>query len=172
MRQCYSVVKAFFNASVLKPGLLSCLLATLVLQLAACAVALKQPEIGLVSIELAGFGRVEQRFVLKLNIRNPNDIDIPLSTLDFDLEINGAQFAHGASEKAVFIPRQGEAHLEVLTVSRLAQVLAVWRDSQKQGSERMAYRMIGSVEVDGFGRIPFERRGELFVSAFGKYVPK
>lgn len=172
MRPCYSILKTFFNAASLKSGLLSGLLAALVLQLTACAVPLKRPEIGLSSIELVGIGRLEQRFVLKLTIRNPNDVDIPLNALDFDLEINGTLFAHGASQKAVLVPRQGEAPLEVITVSRLAQVLAVWRDSQKQGSERLAYRMLGSVEVEGFGRIPFERRGELPVSAFGKYVPK
>jgi LEA14-like dessication related protein len=172
VRPCYSVLKAFFNISVLKPGLLSCLLTALVFQLTACAVSLTRPEIGLASIELVGFGRLEQRFVLKLNIRNPNDVDFRLNTLDFDLEINGVQFAHGTSDKAVLIPRLGEAQLEVLTVSRLVQVLAVWRDSQKQGNERMAYRMIGSVEVEGVGRIPFERRGELSSSAFGKIAPK
>lgn len=171
VRRWVSVLKVVLSGQALKQGLFLCLVASL-LQLAGCAGSLKRPEIALVSIELVGLGRVEQRFMFTLNIRNPNDVDFSLTALNFDLEFNGAQFAKGASEKAVLIPRQGEALVEVMTVSRLAQVVAVWRDVQKQGHDRVAYRIVGSAEVEGYGRIPFDRNGEISMPTFGKIAPK
>ena len=171
VRSWVSVLKRGLIGQALKRGLIFCLAAAL-LQLSACAGFLKRPEIALASIELVGLARVEQRFVLKLNIRNPNDIDFSLMALNFDLEFNGIPFARGASENAVVIPRQGEVLVEVMTVSRLAQVIGVWREVQKYGHDRVAYRIVGSAEIDGFGRIPFERLGEISVPVFGKSAPK
>ena len=103
--------------------------------LAGCAPRLQKPEISLAGIDLVGLGLFEQRFVLKLRIRNPNDVDLPVNALNFDVEFNARHFARGVSDKPVIIPRQGETILEVKTVSRLGDVLKPLRDAQKSGRE-------------------------------------
>lgn len=172
MPRVISELKGWGSQAALKRGQMLCLAGLLLVFLAACAASLKRPEIGLAGIELVGFGRVEQRFLLKLNIRNPNAVDIQLNTLDFDLELSGTPFAKGVAEKAALIPQGGESVLEVMTVSRLAQVLTVLRELQKQGQERVPYRIVGYAEVEGFGRLPFERRGEIAVSALGRFMSR
>ena len=144
----------------------------LVALLAACAPRLQKPEISLAGIDLVGLGLVEQRFVLKLRIRNPNDVDLPVNALNFDVELNGRHFARGVSDKPVIIPRQGETILEIKTVSRLGDVLKPLRDAQKNARERIGYRIFGSVELEGFGSIPFDRSGDVPLSALEKFAPK
>jgi len=140
--------------------------------LAACTPRLQKPEISLAGIDLVGLGLVEQRFVLKLRIRNPNDVDLPVNALNFDVELNARHFARGVSDKPVIIPRQGETILEIKTVSRLGDVLKPLRDAQKNARERIGYRIFGSVELEGFGSIPFDRSGDVPLSALEKFAPK
>jgi len=140
--------------------------------LVGCAARLQKPEIALAGVDLVGLGLVEQRFVLTLRVRNPNDVELPISALNFNLELNGRQFAKGASEKPVIVPRQGEAELEVATVSRLAAVLKPLSEARKDGRERIGYRLYGTVELERAGRFPFERSGELPLAFLGKLAPK
>lgn len=139
------------------------------LLLAACAGGLAQkPEISLASLDLVGFGLFEQRFLLKLRIENPNDVDLPIEGLSFDVELNGEPFARGVSAQAVSVPRAGEALLEVRATSNLGGVLKQLRALPKDGRERIGYRISGQVTVGGLGSRPFERRGDLPLPLFGK----
>ena len=61
--------------------------------LTACSGLLKKPEIELVSVELAAISLVEQRFALKVNVRNPNPVDLVFKRLDFSVELDGRLFA-------------------------------------------------------------------------------
>ena len=140
--------------------------------LAGCAPRLQKPEISLAGIDLIGLGLLEQRFVLKLRIRNPNDVDVPVNALNFDVELNARHFARGVSDKPVIIPRQGETILEVKTVSRLGDLLKPLRDAQKNGRGQLGYRVFGSVDLEGFGSIPFDRSGDVPLSALEKFAPK
>jgi len=150
-------------------GLLSGLVGLLLVSLFACSGLSKPPEISLAGVELVGFGLVEQRFVLSLAIRNPNDVDLSVSALNFELELDAKPFAKGASEKPLVVTRHGEAVLEVISVSRLTNVLKLMSDARKEGRERLAFRIYGSAEVDGVGRLPFERTGEIPVLRVGKF---
>ena len=140
--------------------------------LVGCAGRLQKPEVSLAGVELVGLGLSEQRLLLKLRIGNPNDVDLPVNALSFDLELNGRSFAKGVSERPVIVLRQGEALLEVKTLSRLAEVLRELREARKTGSGTLRYRLFGRVELDGSGSVPFDRSGELPLSALEKFVPK
>ena len=168
----FCVVKSVKAHQILKRCLFSCLAGLLVLHFTSCSGLSKKPEIILAGIDFVGLGLVEQRFVLKLAIRNPNEVDLPVNALNFDVDLNGSFFARGTLESPVVVPRRGEYVLEVMTVSRLGNVLKQLREAQKEGRDRMAFRIYGNAEVEGFGRLPFERMGEIPVVSFGKFTPK
>jgi LEA14-like dessication related protein len=144
----------------------------LLIQLAACTGLTKKPEISLDGIELVGLGLVEQRFVLKLSIDNPNAVDLSIKALRYDLELNGSHFAQGASEQALVVPGHGKAVLEVMSVSRLATVLRQMREARREGREQVAFRLYGQAEVAGLGSLAFERRGEIPALRLDKLLPK
>lgn len=126
----------------------------------------QKPEVSLAGLELVELGFFEQRFVIKLRIQNPNDVDLPINGLVFDVELNGLSFAKGLSDKAVIIPRMGEALLEVTATSNLGSVLKQMRELQKGGHDGVDYRMSGRLALEGIGSIPFERRGDLQLPLF------
>jgi LEA14-like dessication related protein len=144
----------------------------LIIQLAACTGLTKKPEISLAGIELVGLGLVEQQFVLKLSIDNPNAVDVSIKALRYDLELNGSHFAQGASQHALVVPSHGKAVLEVVSVSRLSTVLKQMREAQREGRERVAFRLYGQAEVEGWGQLPFERSGEVPALRLDKLLPK
>ncbi len=103
---------------------------------------------------------------MKLRVHNPNDVDLPINGLVFDVELNGLQFAKGVSNKAVTVPRMGDALLEVAATSQLSNVLRQMRELQKDGRDRIDYRIYGSFALEGLGSVPFERKGDLQIPFF------
>lgn len=137
-------------------GLLAALLLT-----ACAAFVSKPPEVTLAGLDLESIGLFEQRYVLQLRVRNPNDADIPVDGLSFEVEVNGTHFASGISNQAVTIPRLGEAVLEVPATSNLASFLRQWRDPEQGGPAGLDYRIHGSLRVAGHGALPFDHEGEV-----------
>ena len=157
------------NLILLRAGCASFFLAALLI---GCTGRLHKPEISLAGIDLVGLGLVEQRFVLRLLIRNPNDVDLPVNALSFDVELNDRHLARVTSDKPVILPRQGETVLEVKTVSRIATLLKPLREALKDRRERVGYRVFGKIDIEGIGSVPFERVGDFPLAALEKLAPK
>ncbi|HPT48993.1 MAG TPA: LEA type 2 family protein [Accumulibacter sp.] len=121
----------------------------------------QKPELSVAGLQLAHLGLFEQRFALKLRVQNPNEVELPIDGLVFEIEVNGQAFVKGLSDKAVTVPRFGEAVIEVQATSKLANALKQWRELQKSGRERIDYRLFGRLRLAGIGNVPFDRRGDL-----------
>lgn len=137
--------------------------------LAACAGLsglTQKPEVSLAGLDLVELGLLEQRFLLRLRVQNPNDVALPVRGLTFDVELNGQPFASGLSDRAVVVPRFGEAVLEVKATSNLSGVLRQLRELRRSGRERVDYRIFGRIALDGMGSLPFERKGEIDAPLF------
>ena len=80
---------------------------------------MQKPEVTVANIRLLDGNLFEQRFVLTLRITNPNRVEIPIEGLSFDLDLNEQPFAKGVSNRALVVPRLGEA----TTLSALASQL-------------------------------------------------
>lgn len=135
------------------------LAALAVAPLAACLGPRQAPEVSLAGIDIESLGLIEQRYLLRLRVRNPNDMDIPLTGLAFDLDLAGQPFGKGLSNQAVTIPRLGEAVVEVHLTSNLGQFLKQFRDGGRPNREGVDYRVRGQALVSGYGSFPFDSKG-------------
>lgn len=121
----------------------------------------QQPEVRLTDIELQpGSGVLEQSMLLVLNVRNPNNFDIPLDGMRFDLELNGRHFAQGLSSDATTIPRLGERRVTATASTNMVRLIEqMMRLAQKGG---IGYRLTGDAFLGGAGgrTVPFETDGE------------
>lgn len=129
--------------------------------LSGCAALSQAPEVSLAGLNLVEFGLIEQRFGLRLRFLNPNDAELRIDGLSYELDVNGKPFARGVSAQAVTVPRYGEALVDVDAVSNIGTLLRQLSDAVGSEREAVTYRLTGSVHVGGMGRLPFEHRGEV-----------
>lgn len=124
--------------------------------------AIKQsPNVTLASIELVQLGLLEQRFILKLRIQNPNDVALHINGITFDAELNRVAFAKGLSDKIVTVPRLGETVMEVQATSTLGMVWKQLGELHKSSRDKIDYRLSGRLFLQGLGSIPFEQKGDV-----------
>lgn len=133
------------------------------LMLAGCAglpLGLDKPEVAIAGIRLLDGNLFEQRFVLTLRITNPNRVDIPIEGLSFDLDLNEQPFAKGVSNRALVVPRLGEATMEVTVSTGLNAWLKQFGELGK-GRDKADYRVRGRLVTGSLGGFDFDRRGQL-----------
>lgn len=134
--------------------------AALLLLLAACGLGEPQPpQVQVVNIQLLESSLFEQRFQVDLRLGNPNDFDLPIDGLTFDLDVNDEDFARGVSDQRVTVPRLGEARLSVVASTTLIDLVRQFRLLSERGD--LAYRLHGTAYLNDLAvrSAPFESEG-------------
>jgi LEA14-like dessication related protein len=131
---------------------------------------LKPPKFELLKIEMQSSDMFAQRFKVRLNVENPNDIELPIKSLDYKLFLMGDSFGEGLSEEPFVLPAQGEAQFDMLLTTNFVSSLG--RLVNRVGSRKLQdieYEIAGKVVLDkGFVRkLPFDYKGTV---DFGKIV--
>ncbi len=107
------------------------------------------PRVSLVSIEPLDMTLLEQRYALQLRILNPNDVALPVSGLNYSIEINRREFAYGVSRQSVTIPAHGEALLDVEVISNLLSLMRQMQELGAGGKQVIEYRLSGNATSFG-----------------------
>ena len=134
------------------------------LMLAACsglpwnAVA---PKVSVADVDIKRLGWIEQHFDVGLQVDNPNDFDLKIEALEFDLEVNGRPFARGQSLASVLIPAASGAMLRVdarmQSGDLIQQIKTLPGDAWKSG---VPYRVKGRLKTDRSAKwLPFDHAG-------------
>ena len=135
----------------------------LALALGACAAieTTAPPKVRLVDVRLLESGVFEQQMLVDLRIINPNNVDLPLDGLTFELEVNDNVLAEGYSNEAVTVPRLGEARIPVRASTSLLGLVQQFVTLSQ--SDHLSYRLKGRAYVQGlFSRgVPFDQGGKL-----------
>ena len=69
--------------------------------LSACAGGSSRMEplsVTLSDIQPGEMGLLEQEYLIKIRVQNPNNVEIPVSGLSYRIELNGKYFAKGVSK--------------------------------------------------------------------------
>ncbi len=120
-------------------------------------------RVSVVGVEpLAGQG-LELRFNVRLRVVNPNDTPIDYDGVFVDLDLQGRNFAAGASDIKGSVPRFGEKVLEVpISVSALGalrQMLGLATNGP--WPDKLAYELRGKIGGAAFNGLRFSSKGEL-----------
>lgn len=148
-------------------GLLSC---------TSAGTRVQSPYVTLANVEISDVTRFEQRYQVTVRIQNPNDFDMPVTGMSYELYINDRRFARGVSDISISVPRFGETVVTVGMVSDLGDVLDSFRKRESRagkGYNVFRYRLNGNIRLadrplsDLFrasappsGSVPFEYEGE------------
>ena len=105
----------------------------------------------------------EQKFDVKLRIQNPNDMDLSVNGMRFDIELNEREFANGMTGERLTVPRFGSQTVDVEVFTTLASFLRQVQDLHASGGQKVRYRLKGTAFVDSPGtfKAPFDEKGEI-----------
>lgn len=129
----------------------------------------RPPKVSVAEVNFKSLGIFEQRFDVGLRVRNPNDFDLKIEAIEFDLEVNDRPFAHGLSRTSTLVTATSSTvvRVEAVTQSRdlVHQLRTLPGDMLRQG---VPYRIKGRVKTDRASRwIPFEHAG-----VYGRDAPR
>jgi LEA14-like dessication related protein len=147
-------------------GLLRMLVPLTVLCLTACATVppdIEPPKISIANIALKDVAVFEQRFDVQLRIQNPNDQELGINGLRFDIELNDKEFGSGISGQQVKVPRFESDVVNVEVITGLGSFLRQFQELNKSGVGTLRYRLKGTafvVSPSSF-KLPFDEKGEV-----------
>jgi LEA14-like dessication related protein len=128
-------------------------------------------SVGLADFSMIDFGLIEQKLGLRLRIQNPNNVEIPVEGLSYEMELNGKPFAKGVAHPQTRVPAFGTAEIDTEAVSNLAGFIG--QLSQLQHDPKLRYRLIGKLYSGSWqGARPFESEGEISLPDFGGWKSK
>ena len=136
------------------------------LLLAACATVppeIEPPKISIASIAPKDFAIFEQRFDVQFRIQNPNEKDLGINGMRFDIDLNEQKFANGMSGEKVIIPRFGSQVVNVEVITGISSFLRQVQELNKAGAGKIRYRLKGTAFVDAPSsfKLPFDEKGEV-----------
>jgi len=94
-------------------------------------------------------------------VQNPNDVELPVRGISYEVLLAGESFASGESERDFLVPALGETEFNLdVTANAAAAVLRILGDRSGRNPE---YRLLGKVHLSSglLRSIPFEHKGEL-----------
>ncbi len=134
--------------------------------LASCSLVapkFEKPQISVVSVDLKGGNFLQQNFLVKLNVQNPNDRTLPVTSLHVELNVDGERIASGSSSRAFVVPAHGESQFDMNITANVALALLKLAGRKDQHSDSIEYEMTGGASLDlPFLRdLPFHQHGSV-----------
>lgn len=123
--------------------------------------SIEEPRVALQNVRLLKAEGLRQWLQVDLLVSNPNDFDIPVTGLDFVLQVNDTDFAHGLANDRVTIPRLGRATIPVEVSVSLVSVFQQLRTMSKTNT--LDYGIAGKIYLDNMllRTVPFDKAGSL-----------
>jgi LEA14-like dessication related protein len=134
---------------------------TMLAVLTGCAYSrLQKPELEVVDVQLLKGDLLQQQLKLRMRVINPNDRQLPVAGITYQLAVAGEAFAHGESERDFVVPALGSAEFDVnVTANAATALLKILAGGRKL--ETVDYRLTGKVALSSgmLRSIPFDQKG-------------
>ena len=132
---------------------------------------LESPELSLVGIQMLSTDMFAQKFKVRVLVKNPNDLELPIKGLDYQIILMGDSFAEGVASNSFVLPALGEAEFDMLVSTNFVSGFARLLSRVGGGKlENLDYEIVGKVYVEKgmIRKIPFNHRGTV---DFSKTLP-
>ncbi len=136
-------------------------LALFILASGCAGLRLQTPSVTLADISVMEVSLFEQRYAFKLRVLNPNDMDIAVTGMSFEITLNNQPFAKGVSNRPVLLPRLGETVFEVSAVSDLSGFIRQINELRKGNLDSVSYHIKGRLIGSSFPDLYFENSGRI-----------
>ncbi len=127
---------------------------------------LKPPKIGVASLKLSKLNLTGADLNLKVSLTNPNAFEFVVKRMDYNFEINGAEWLSGNSQDNLQISAKDESLINVPVSVNFFQIGRSVAQLINNG-QPLDYRFKGGVNLDsslpllGAVHLPFDRSGQI-----------
>jgi LEA14-like dessication related protein len=146
-------------------------LSIFLLALAGCAgmqSRLEPLSVTLADIRPAQIGLLEQEYAIRIRVQNPNNAQVRIGGLSYQIDLNGELFAKGVSRQSTLIPAFGEVVLDATAVGNFGAIVTQIMQMQRSGApEHFSYRLKGKV-ASGPTSLPFDSQGKIELPTLGE----
>lgn len=126
------------------------------------APAIETPRLSIAGLAMPSTDLFSQQFLVRLNVENPNDRQLTVKAIEYQLFLEGDSFAQGSTSNAFVVPALGSTEFDMMVrtnfISSAGRLL-----TRLNGREQVNYVLEGTVHADlGLIRkIPFRRSGSV-----------
>src|SRR5690554_5761386 len=126
----------------------------------ALAPKIEAPRLMLVSAAMTSGDIFSQTFVVRMHVQNPNNRDLPIRGIDYQLFLEGDRFAEGVTPRPFVVPANGETEFDIIVrtnfVSSIGRLL-----TRLQGRRQVEYLIEGRIltDIGMLRKIPFRESG-------------
>jgi LEA14-like dessication related protein len=132
--------------------------------------ALQDPEVRLVKVDVVKARLLEQRFMLRFRIDNPNGVSLPVRGLIYDIYLNDIPLAEGEFTHHISVPAHGHETFEIPVRTNLWRHVKGMVRMLEEPEAPIRYRLRGELKTGMlFGHVQVLRIGEIIP---GDYLPE
>lgn len=117
-----------------------------------------KPKAQVMDVVVDSFDSEKLALVFDVQVYNPNDFELKISSLDYKVQISGRQLTEGKMNSGLKLPANGNVLLKVPLNFRLSDLFA--SISEVLSKRSAPYTFTGSANI-GLFKIPFDKTGEL-----------
>jgi len=141
------------------------LVVVLLFCVAGCAPKFERPNLIVTSIEMRGGNLLQQNFLVKFQVQNPNQRALPVNGLHAELSVAGERIASGVSNRSFVVPPMGQSEFDMTITANMA--LALLKLSNQSG-DSIDYQVTGAASLDlpFMHDLPFHQTGSLSLKQF------
>jgi len=138
--------------------------------LAACASLnpkVESPDVTLESVRVVRIVDNRAEVTVVLRLYNPNDMALPVKSLDYDVTLDGRPAMNGHTTRVEPLPAHGEGKVDI---AGRVDVGAVATSLMALGSQiPVAYTLKGTLAMEGWAPITFSKSGKIPVAKFDSF---
>jgi LEA14-like dessication related protein len=128
---------------------------------------LESPKVDLVGIQMMSTDMFAQKFRVRMKVTNPNDLELAVKGLEYQILLMGDSFAEGNSMDRFVLPANGEAEFDMVVTTNFVSSLGRLISRVGGGKlENLDYEISGDVllEKGMVRKIPFAHRGQVDIA--------
>jgi len=139
-------------------------IAMLCLLLSACALTadFQPPKLTIVNVGMVSADVFSQQFRIRLHVQNPNNVELPVKSIEYKLYLQGDNFAEGTSEQAFAVPAHGDAEFDtVISTNFVSSIVRILGTMNNSSDTKVQYNFVGKVRLSKgmVSKIPFNETG-------------
>jgi LEA14-like dessication related protein len=111
-----------------------------------------------VGIDMQGGNFLQQNFLVKFQVQNPNDRALPVNGLHAELAVGGQRIASGVSNRAFVVPPLGQSEFDMTITANMAAALL---QLANRHADSIEYDVTGAANLDlpFLHDLPFHQTG-------------